>query len=67
MRVLLFLLLAFLFSSCVGPNEAERATYQVIGPAHAAYVQADQNLTPAQKQARLDLIESWRLRVGGAK
>jgi hypothetical protein len=46
---------------------ADVSTYQQIGPAHAAYVQADPALTAEQKQRRLDLVESWRIRVGGAK
>lgn len=53
-----------LFTSCVGPNPAEVATYEAIAPAHRAYVEADPLLDPAQKQARFDLLEAWRLRVG---
>lgn len=57
-----------LFAPACTTTPAERATYDAIAPAHAAYVQNDANLTAQEKQRRLDLLESWRLRVvGGAK
>lgn len=59
--------LILLLASCTGPNEVERSTYTAIAPAHRAYVEADQTLTVEQKQARFDLLESWRLRVGGER
>ncbi len=46
---------------------ADLSTYEQIGPAHVASVQADPTLTAEQKQRRVDLVESWRIRVGGAK
>lgn len=62
-------LLALLLASCT-PREyvsADRLTYEAVAPAHAAYVQADPQLTPDQKQARLDLLQSWRFRVEAAE
>lgn len=56
-----------LLAGCVGPSPAEKATYEVVAPAHRSYVQADPSLSVEQKQARYDLLESWRLRVGGGK
>lgn len=68
---LMFLFLASCLApcaACVAPTtQAELLTYQAIAPAHAQYVQADPLLAPDQKQRRLDLLEAWRLRVGGAK
>jgi len=62
----LFLLLAF--GGCAfQPTQAEKATYEVIAPEHARYVQADTLLAPDQKQRRLDLLEAWRIRVGAGK
>lgn len=60
-------LLLLLCASCVGPNQAEQATYKVIAPAHRAYVESDPALSPQQKQRRLDLLESWRQAVGVEK
>lgn len=58
----------FATASCVlPPTEAELATYQAVAPDHRAYVEADTKLDVQQKQRRLDLLESWRIRVGGAK
>ena len=65
MRFLLCCVL--LLASCIGPTQAELATYQAIGPAHKSYVTSDANLDAASKQARLDLLEAWRIRVGGAQ
>lgn len=62
----LLLLTALAMAACTS-TPAEVATFNAVAPEYAAYVQADPNLQPAQKQARLDLIESWRLRVGVAK
>lgn len=62
------LILCCLLSSCVlPPTQAELQTYEVVAPAHAAYVSADQSLPPDAKQRRLDLLEAWRVRVGGKK
>ena len=61
---LLLLVTLFALPSCVPITPAERATYDAIAPDHAIYVQADPNLAPDQKQRRLGLLESWRIRVG---
>lgn len=60
-------LILLLCVSCVGPSSAELATYNTIGPDHKVYVKNDPKLDVDQKRARFDLIESWRIRVGGAK
>lgn len=69
-------LLSLLFSACgaslaaacvMPPTQAELLTYQTVAPDHARYVEADPTLAPDQKQRRLDLLEAWRVRVGGAK
>lgn len=60
-------LILLLLAGCVGPTDAEKATYDAIAPAHRLYVTNDANLTAMQKQARLDLLESWRIRVEVAK
>lgn len=62
------LCLFLLVTACVGqPDPAEIATYETVAPAHREYVLADPKLDAGARQARLDLLESWRLRVGGAK
>lgn len=57
------ILVALLCAGCCGPSDAERATCRVIGPEFVRYVDADPSLSPEQKQDRLDLVESWTLRV----
>lgn len=52
-----------LFASCTA-TPAELATYDVIAPEFAAYVQADPKLPAAEVQRRLDLVTAWGLRVG---
>jgi hypothetical protein len=66
-RALLAFLLLLLFGACVGPTPAELATYQVVAPDHKRYVENDPQLDAAQKAARFDLLESWRVRVGASK
>lgn len=63
----LALICASSLTSCGAITPADKLTHDEIAPAHAAYVQADPVLTAEQKQRRLDLLESWRVRVGGAK
>lgn len=43
--------------------EADAATYAIVAPAHAAYVQRDEALTPEQRQRKLDFLQSWRIRI----
>lgn len=57
-----------LTSSCtIPPTQAELATYQAVAPEYAAYVISDPNMPPDGIQRRLDLVESWRIRVGAQK
>lgn len=65
--VALCLILLFCVACIGGPSSAELATYNTIAPDHKVYVENDPMLDAAQKAARLDLLESWRIRVGGAK
>lgn len=74
MKSLMGIALLFLVTaSCAGPSEAyvaaDLATYEVVAPAHKAYVEADPLLDADQKNRRLLLLQSWELRVrhGGAK
>ena len=61
-------LAALLLTGCVlPPTEADRLTFEAIAPDHARYVLADPALPADAKQRRLDLLEAWRLRVGGAR
>lgn len=64
-RSILAAFLLFALPSCAPITPAERATYDAIAPEHATYVQNDPNLAPDQKQRRLNLLEAWRIRVGG--
>jgi len=43
--------------------KASRATYNVVAPAHKKYVEADKELTEAQKKNRLLLLQSWEARI----
>ena len=47
--------------------EADRSTYDVIAPAHLAYVQGDATLTPEQKARRVALLETWAQRIAEAE
>lgn len=67
-RTLLAALPLLLAAGCtLPPTQAELLTFQAIAPDHAVYVQQDVNLPPDAKQRRLDLLEAWRIRVGGQK
>jgi len=61
------ILFILLLGSCYTPSQAEADTYRAIAPEYATYVQDDPKLDLLQKQRRLDLIETWRQRVGVAK
>lgn len=70
---LLLLAACFCLASCQTPSKAyvaaDAATYNVLAPAHRAYVSNDESLGDAERQRRLDLLESWRIRIekaGGA-
>lgn len=47
------------------PSAAELHTYHAVAPEYRAYVEADPTLPPDAKQRRYDMLEAWRLRVGG--
>jgi hypothetical protein len=64
MRTTILLLLSL--TACT-TTPAERATYDAIAPAHAAYVQSDPSLSPEQVQRRLDMLTAWGVRVGAIK
>lgn len=63
--------LALLCIGCAGPSslyvQADRATYEAVAPAHAAYVEADPNLSAEQKARRLRTLTSWDDRVKAAE
>tara|TARA_R110000772_G_C13309802_1_gene439828 strand:+ start:5482 stop:5679 length:198 start_codon:yes stop_codon:yes gene_type:complete len=61
------ILMLMLCGGCVAPTEAEKMTYNVIAPAHRIYVEIDPTMTAIQKQARYDLLETWRIAVGAPK
>ena len=68
MRAIAVILALLLLTGCaLPPTQAELATYQAVAPEHRAYVENDQKLDVLQKQRRLDLLESWRIRVGGGQ
>ena len=58
------ILAAFALTGCCTPDvSAEKATLDVIEPAHREYVEADDNLSEADKLRRLRLLDAWRSRV----
>lgn len=58
------ILAAFAFTGCCTPDvSAEKATLDVIEPAHREYVEADENLSEEDKVRRIRLLDSWRTRV----
>ena len=58
-----------LLSACEGISvadayvEADRLTYEAIGPSYRRYVEADEGLNEASKQSRFRLLETWKLRI----
>jgi hypothetical protein len=48
---------------CTSDVTAEKATLDVIEPAHRDYVEADEKLSEADKLRRLRLLDAWRTRV----
>lgn len=67
---LLALLLATCAAGCSPTSiyvEADRATYDVIAPAHRAYVLADPALSDEARQRRIDLLNTWDLRIRKAE
>lgn len=58
---------AVLAGCTMPPTQAELLTFQAVAPEYAAYIVGDPNMPPDGVQRRLDLIESWRIRVGAPK
>ena len=72
MRKLFFLALLSMFMAlplvgCAGmPEEyveADQLTLDAVGPDYLHYVDADESLTPDQKQSKHDVVNTWELRV----
>ena len=66
--------LALLLGACNGCTTpgaayvaADRATYEAITPYYLVKVEADPELTEAQKARRKRLVETWRLRLEKAE
>ena len=46
---------------------ADRSTYDVVGPAHEKYLKSDSSLSGEERERRLRLLDSWRLRIEKAE
>lgn len=63
-KKLSLILAAFTLAGCCCPNAtAEKATIDVVEPAHRQYVEADESLSEEDKARRLRLLDAWRARV----
>ena len=66
-RFAVFMFLLLLLTGCGSLQEqyvaADVSTYEVIAPAHKAYVEADPTMTKEQKARRLRKLASWQARV----
>lgn len=66
MKTLTFLALLAL-GACTTPSkayvDADAATYNSLGQAHRAYVEADPDLTAEERARKLRVLDSWRIRV----
>ncbi len=63
-------LLSILSIGCTLDKEyvkRDEATFKSIAPEYSRYVEADPNLTPAQKKDRADLVTSWGKRIEDGK
>lgn len=64
-------LLAAVLGGCAWPSssyvEADRKTYAAVEPAFRGYVEADAALDATQRESRLLVLESWRLRLEAAE
>jgi hypothetical protein len=47
--------------------EADRATFDVVAPAHEKYLKSDSSLSGEERERRLRLLDSWRLRIEKAE
>jgi len=61
--VLTLALLSLAGCCCTHDVSAEKATLDVVEPAHRHYVESDETLSDQAKTRRLRLLDSWRLRV----
>tara|TARA_Y100001973_G_scaffold95912_1_gene149977 strand:- start:332 stop:562 length:231 start_codon:yes stop_codon:yes gene_type:complete len=58
-----------LFSSCEGISvadayvEADRLTYEAIAPHYQQYLEADGEITDANRKARIRLLTTWKMRI----
>lgn len=52
---------------CCGPRPSEASTWNMIAPEYVRYVEADPNLTRDQKDDRLLMVETWRVRAGAQR
>lgn len=61
--LLVALILPLVLSSCQGPQGAfikgSRSVFDVIAPAHRAYIEADASLDGAQKARRIRTLDAW--------
>lgn len=73
MRLLtvLFLLTCLFLPGCAGvPDlyvEADRATYNAVGPRHLKYLENDQSLDDDTRDLRKNTIASWEARLKAAE
>jgi len=67
----LFLLLVLVPSSCKGPQDAftkgSRSVFDVIAPAHRAYLEADATLDAEQKARRIRTLAAWEVLIKKAE
>ena len=63
MKKLVIFILGIVASSCVCPDEAEKATFDILYPAHMEYVLTDEKLDQQAKERRIRLLESWKAKV----
>lgn len=58
------ILVAVSLMGCCTPDvSAEKATFDVIEPAHREYIKNDPFLDAAKKQRRYRLLDSWKIRI----
>lgn len=63
MKKFILCLTTALATSCVCPDEAEKATFDILYPAHMEYVLTDEKLDQQAKERRIRLLESWKAKV----
>jgi hypothetical protein len=55
--------LTLALSGCCVPDVAEKATFEVLAPAHRDYIMADDSLTEEQKARRVRFLDAWKMKV----